>query len=86
MIKGAGFFPSFGNGPPGVKVPRSQPYFDVSATPVVEYIFHGGVWVGAGDRQDFNATTLQGNNIAATAPADGQKLQWVTANNDWEPV
>lgn len=33
----------------------------------------------------WNAGQLQGYNIAATAPTDGQVLKWVAANNRYEP-
>lgn len=84
MLRGAGFFPSFGNGPPGAKVPQCQPYMDVSVTPYVWYQYRAGAWHGAGGRQDFNGTTLQGNAISATAPLNNQVLTWDTAGNTWK--
>lgn len=73
----SGWFPSFGNGPPGAKVPQSMPYFDVQAVPGVWYQYRNGAWHGAGGRQDFNATSIRGVAVSAVAPTNGQVLTLV---------
>ena len=46
-----------------------------------------GVPVAAGDDSRFgNATKIQGRDVVATAPTDGQVLKWINANNRWEPA
>src|SRR5271165_4202749 len=38
-----------------------------------------------GTYPDPSVAKIQGTKIAITAPADGQVLTYVAANNDWEP-
>jgi len=45
-------------------------------------LWNGSQWVPAA----VNATQLQGRNVAATAPTNGQALAWNSGASDWEPT
>lgn len=80
------FLPQYGSGAPGGSVPKSAVYFDTSSTPFTPYIYHSGAWHAfGGGAAGGNATQLQGIAISATPPTDGQVLEYVAANTDWEP-
>lgn len=82
------FLPAFGVGAPGASVPHNAVYYDTSTNPYQPYIFRAGGWhtTGAGSGAVAgNATQLQGVNVSATAPTNGQVLTYVLANLDWEP-
>lgn len=81
------FLPVFGTGAPGVTVPTTAVYYDTATSPYTPYIFHSGAWHsfggGAGGN---NATQLQGVNIDATPPVNGQVLAyngtaWIPTNS-----
>ncbi|MGE5488758.1 MAG: hypothetical protein ACM3ZB_13160 [bacterium] len=48
---------------------------------------HGHAVAGdvTGDLSGTKVTRIQGRQVAATAPADGQGLVWSAANNTWQP-
>lgn len=81
------FIPVFGTGAPGAAVSPSSLYYDASTNPFTPYVFHAGAWhqyaAGGGGA---NATSIQGIAVSATPPTDGQVLQYVSANGDYEPV
>lgn len=84
------WIPFFGTGAPGGSVPITSPYFDTSTNPYTPYIYdhtatawkkYGVAAAGSG-----NAQSIQGIAVSATPPANGQVLQYVAANNDYEPT
>lgn len=87
-ITNPAFIPAFGAGAPGVTVPHNAIYYDTSTNPYTPYIYNAGAWhkTGAGSAVTAgNATQIQGVNVAATAPNNGDILTYVAANSDWEP-
>lgn len=82
------FLPAFGAGAPGGTVPHNAVYYDTSTNPYTPYIYNAGAWhiTGAGTAATAgNATQIQGVNVSATAPNNGDILTYVAANTDWEP-
>jgi len=80
--------PVFASGAPGGSVPKSAQYFDTSTTPYTPYLYIGGAWhnvAGGGSGGTGDATKLQGRNISATAPTNGQVLTWDGGNSLWKP-
>lgn len=81
------FLPVYGSGAPGGSVPHSAVYFDTSASPYTPYVYHSGAWHSfGGGAAGGNAVQLQGVNVSATPPTDGQVLKYINANSDWEPA
>lgn len=81
------YIPTFGNGAPGGTVSKLNPYYDTSTNPYTPYIYNAGAWhkfgaPGAGG----NATEIQGVNVDATAPNDGQILIYSAADTAYVPT
>ncbi len=81
------FLPVFGTGAPGGSVPTTAVYYDTATSPYTPYIFHSGAWHSfGGGAGGSNATQLQGVNIDATPPVNGQVLAyngtaWIPTNS-----
>ena len=81
--------PIFGTGAPGGSVPHSAQYFDTSTTPYTPYIYNAGAWhiaTGGGSFGTGDATSLQGRNISAVSPTNGQVMTWDAGNSLWKPA
>lgn len=84
------FVPVFGSGPPSVTVPGYACYYDTTTNPYTPYIFDLslGQWkiYGAPAGGSGNAQSLQGIPVSATPPLNGQVLQYIGANSQYEPT